>query len=276
MKKIISQVLLIISLCSFLTSCKKDKDNPPALPPEESMTIDFSNFEPGKKSAVAYSSKGIENSNWEFAALVAGYFRSVIAGTLAVPVYSFKLASGSAPVFIENKTWEWNYSASLAGITYKARLTGQVRTSDVQWKMYITGEGSGGFPEFLWFEGTSESDGTGGQWILNHSPQFKEPVLQIDWTISGNTAVIVKYTYIRDLDNNRDPDPFKTSNIEYGKQTGSLDSYYSIFYFNGLAFSEMDVEWNSTTHNGRVRCLAFFANSDWHCWNGNLVNVICP
>ena len=57
----------------------------------------------------------------------------------------------------------------MAGSTYTARLTGQIRTSDVAWKMYITKEGTGGFPEFVWFEGTSKLDGTGGQWILNQS-----------------------------------------------------------------------------------------------------------
>ncbi len=276
MKKIITPLLLMIFLSSFLTSCKKDKDNPPALPPEESMTIDFRNFESGNKSAVAYSSKGVENSNWEFAALVAGYFRTMVAGTLAVPVYSFKLASGGAPVLIEDKTWQWSYSVSLAGKTYKARLTGQIRSTDVQWKMYITGEGIGGFPEFLWFEGTSESDGSGGQWILNHSPRFNEPALQIDWTLSGNTTDVIKYTWIRSLGDDRDPDPFKTSNIEYGKLTGTFDSYYSIYFFNGLAFSEMDVEWHSSTHNGRVRSISNFGDTNWRCWNGNLVNVICP
>ncbi len=276
MKKIITPLLLILLLSSFLTSCKKDKDNPPALPPEESMTIDFSNFESGNKSAVAFSSKGVENSNWEFAALVAGYFRTMIAGTLAVPVYSFKLASGGTPVYIEDKTWQWSYSVTLTGMTYKARLTGQIRSTDVQWKMYITGEGTGGFSEFLWFEGTSASDGSGGQWILNHSPRFNEPVLQIDWTLSGNTTGVIKYTWIRNLNDNRDADPFKTSYIEYGKQTGTFDSYYSIFYFNGLAFSEMDVEWHSATHNGRVSSLSNFGDANWHCWNGNLVNVICP
>jgi len=276
MKKIITSLLLLLFLGSFLTSCKKDKNNPPALPPEESMTIDFSNFEPEKKSYNISLTKGVENSNWEFAAMVAGYFRTFIAGTLAVPVYSFKMATGETPVYIEDKTWQWSYTTSLLGKTYKARLTGQIRTNDVLWKMYITGEGTGGFTEFQWFEGTSRSDGTGGQWILNHSVQFKEPLLQIDWTTSGNAINVIKYTYVRTLNDTREADPFKTSSLEYGKKTGTFNSYYTIYYFNGLAFSEMNVEWNSSTRNGRVKSLSNFGDSNWHCWNGNLVNVICP
>ncbi|MCJ7450003.1 MAG: hypothetical protein MUO72_20205 [Bacteroidales bacterium] len=277
MKKIFALLLLTIFLSSFLTSCKKDKGNPPTLPPEESMTIDFSNFESGKKSADLISvPKGVENSNWEFAALIAGYFRTLIVGTLAVPVYSFKLAVDKVPAYLDDKTWQWSYSTSLLSVTYKARLTGQIRTTDVLWKMYITREGTGGFPEFLWFEGTSKLDGTGGQWILNHSSQYKEPVLQIDWTRSGTAIGTIRYTYVRTLNDNRVADPFKTSYIEYGKTTGTYNSSYKINYYNGLEFSEMFVEWNSTTRNGMVKCLKYFGDNNWYCWNGQLVNITCP
>lgn len=277
MKKIIALSLLALFLGSLMTSCKKDKGSPPALPPEESMTIDFSNFESGKKSGDQVSlPKGVENSNWDFAAMVAGYFRLVIIGTLAVPVYSFTLAVDQAPAYVDDKTWQWSYTATLLNVTYKARLTGQIRASDVQWKMYITREGTGGFPEFVWFEGTSLLDGTGGRWTLNHSSQFKEPLLQIDWTRTGTTVTSVKFTYVRTLNDNRVADPFKNSSIEYGRLTGTYNSYYEINYFNGLKFSAMRVEWNSTTRNGRVQCLDFFGNNNWNCWDGNLVNITCP
>jgi hypothetical protein len=277
MKRTFALFLLTILICSFLTSCKKDKGNPPTLPPEESMTIDFSNFVSGNKSADLISvPKGVENSNWEFAALIAGYFRTIIVGTLAVPVYSFKLVVDEVPAYLDDKTWQWSYSASLLNVTYKARLTGQIRTTDVLWKMYITREGAGGFAEFLWFEGTSKLDGTGGQWILNYSSQYKEPVLQIDWTKIGTAMGTIKCTYVRTLNDNRVADPFKTSYIEYGKKTGTYNSFYNIHYYNGLAFSEMFVEWNSTTRNGRVKCSDHFDDDSWYCWNGLLVNITCP
>ncbi len=45
-----------------------------------------------RHSAVAFSSKGVENSNWEFAALVAGTWNTLLVTTLAVPVAAFKLS----------------------------------------------------------------------------------------------------------------------------------------------------------------------------------------
>ncbi len=173
-------------MSGLLTGCKKDKEDPPVLPPVESIEIDFSNFEPGKKSGETVLPKGIENSNWEFAADVASIFRGLIFTTLAVPVLSFHLAANQNPEYLDNKMWQWNYETDVFTDTYKARLTGQIRADDVEWKMYITKEGgTGAFPEFLWFTGTSKLDGKSGQWKLNHSPQFKEPVLQIDWTRTG-------------------------------------------------------------------------------------------
>ena len=281
MKKYFTLVMLALFIGSLLTGCKKKPGDPPVLPPAESMAIDFSNFESGKKSADIVLPKGVENSNWEFSALVAGYWRAVAFITLAVPVYSFQKAIDQNPVYLDDHTWQWDYSASVFTITYKARLTGQIRDDDVLWKMYITKEGTGGFSDFLWFEGTSDLDGKGGTWTLNHSYAFQEPVLEILWEGNGTEVTYVKYTYVRALNDSRVADPFRNSYIEYGKlTTGAYDSYYTIHYYNGSAFSDMDVQWSSTGLNGRVSCLAFFTGDTvdptWHCWDGNYVNITCP
>ena len=104
MKKLFSLTLIFIFSASLITSCKKNKGEPPALPPKESMTIDFSNFASAKKSADLISEqKGTENSNWEFAAVAAGVWKSIINITLAVPVASFKLAVNQKPVISGRK-----------------------------------------------------------------------------------------------------------------------------------------------------------------------------
>ncbi len=280
MTKFLYLVMIAIFTLGINSGCKKNKGNPPVLPPAESMTIDFSNFVSGKKSIESFTDlKGIENSSWEFAALVAGYWRSIISVTLAVPVASFALAIQNNPVYLDTKTWQWSYNATIivnqVSVTYKARLTGQIRDTDVQWKMYISKEGTGAFPEFVWFEGTSNLDGTGGQWILNHSSQYPEPVLQIDWTKSGASIGTIKYTYVRALNNSRVADPFKDSYIEYGKTSASLNAYYNIHYYNGLSFSDVNVEWNDISHNGRVKSSVHFGNSNWYCWDSNLINITC-
>jgi hypothetical protein len=270
MKKLVTLTMLAIFISIFLTGCKKDKGNPPTLPPQESMTIDFTNFASGKSGDV-FSGKGVNDYYWAFSALVAGYFNTYITGTLAVPVAAFRLAINQTPSFVETNTWQWSYNVTIATFTYKARLVGQIRTSDVLWKMYISREGTGAYAEFVWFEGTSKIDGTGGTWTLKQSNAEQVPVLKIDWTKTGTTMGTVTYTFIKS------GDPFNSSYIAYGKQTGIYDAYYTIHYFNGSSFADVDVKWSTTGRNGTVKCLVFFGDSSDHCWDGNYVDLAtCP
>jgi len=273
MKKILSLLLLFVFMASLLTGCKKKKGDPPILPPEESFVIDFSNFQAGKSADFSAFEKGVENSNWEFAVLVSGYFRIITVSTLAVPIAAFNVAIDQTPTWLEEKTWQWSYTVTVASVTYKARLVGQIQTSSVSWKMYVTKEGTGGFAEFLWFEGTTTVDGTGnptsGSWTLNESSAVQQPLLKIDWTKTGTAMGTIKYTYLK-------TGSFKNSYIEYGKTTGTYDSFYNINYYNGTAFADMDVEWSSTASNGRVMCPLWFGDNVWHCWNSNLANIVCP
>lgn len=269
MKKLLSLGLILILTSGFFPACKKDKGNPPVLPPQESMFIDFSNFETQTKSSGQLSSlKGTENSNFDFAATVAIMWKLVINSTLAVPVAAFKAATDQTPVYVSDKNWQWSYSVLVATVAYNARLTGQIGTDKVTWKMYITKEGTGGFNDFLWFEGTSNLDGTGGQWILYESPSAATALLQIDWTKTGTSVGMVKYTFVKNT-------TFNTSYIEYGLTTNSLNAYYTIHYFNGVKFSDVNVEWNTTTHNGRVKCLDYLGTLNWYCWDANKINTVC-
>ena len=253
MKKLISLTLILILSSGVFPGCKKSKvGEPPLLPPMESMTIDFSNFATLKKSAVL---KGTENSNWEFAANAVGVWKLIITGTLAVPIASFKLAVDNDPVSLDASTWQWSYNASVASATYKVRLTGQVGANDVIWKMYITKEGTGAFSEFLWFEGTSGLNGTSGQWTLNQSPSSQGAMLRIDWTKTASSITNMKYTFIKSSD------PFNTSFIEYLLTTGDLDASYTIHYYDGAKFSDVDVKWNTQTKNGRVKSLDYVGDT---------------
>jgi hypothetical protein len=273
MKKYAILIFVTVISLSLMTSCKKDKGDPPVLPPAESMTIDFSNFESGKKGDVSISiPKGAQNSNWEFAASAALLWKAIIYTTLAVPVYSFQKVIEQKAVYIDDKTWQWSADATMLNVVYKARLTGQITASNIVWKMYITKEGTGGYTDFLWFEGTSELDGTAGQWKLYESSASPVEIVKIDWTVTGANIGTVKYTFTKT------GNTFANSYIEYGLKTSALNAYYTIHYYNTSyqQFYDLNVEWSTTLHNGRVKCLGFFGTSDWYCWDSNFLNVTCP
>jgi hypothetical protein len=272
MKRFVSLVIIVTFILTQFTGCKKDKGEPPVLPPSKSMTIDFSNFESGKKSDESISiPKGIQKGNWEFAASIALLWDAIIYTTLAVPVYSFQAAINQKATYIDDKTWQWSADATVNNKTYTARLTGQITETNVVWKMYITLAGTGGYSDFLWFEGTSELDGTAGQWKLYESQLNPVEIVTIDWTLSGTNIGSVKYTFTKA------GNPSTGSSIEYGLTTNTMNAYYKINYYNSsdTKFYGMDVEWNTTLHNGRVKCLWHFGTSDWYCWDGNYLNVTC-
>lgn len=269
MKKLLFFALILFLPTGIFPGCKKDKGNPPVLPPQESMTIDFSNFSTGKKSGdIVFGQKGIDDINFQFAALVIKAWNDRISLGLLVPVAAFKLAADQNPAYLDTKTWQWSYNVTVAGVVYKARLTGQTGATDIVWKMYITNTASGGFTDFLWFEGTSKSDGTGGQWTIYQSGTSLAVLLKIDWTKTGTSIGTVKYTYMKN------GDAFNTSTIEYGTMTGLLNAYYNVHYFNSVEFSDVNIEWSTSIHNGRVKCPQFLLG-DWYCWNASKLNDVC-
>jgi hypothetical protein len=281
MRKVLLLSLLILVGFAWNSGCRKDKGDPPVLPPAESMIINFSDFASGKKSSPDPGGiKGVENSSWEFAALVAGYWNTIIKTTLTVPFAAYTKATQTNASYVSENLWQWSFNLSITTnqttSTYKCRLTGEIRVTDVQWKMYVSGEGTNTFPEFVWLEGTSQKDASSGNWIIYHSQQFPEEVLHIDWTKSGNEISSVIYNYVRNLNNSRQSDPFKGSYITYGTTSNALDRFYDIHYFNGISFSDVRIEWNSASKEGRIRSLAYFGNNNWYCWNSNQINVVCP
>ncbi len=268
MKKSILLGIIIMFSASFLTDCKKSKGEPPVLPPYGSMIIDFSNFTSQKKSApVAPFIKGTESSTWEFAAAVSGVWNSLISTNLEVPVSSFQNTVENNPAFVSENLWQWSYDFTITGVTYKARLTGQITTTLNLWKMYITLEGTGGYSDFLWVEGTSLPDASAGQWIFNESPLAPLPMFQTDWTKSGDLITSVKYTYIKN-------DTYKDSYITSAGISGTYDSSFNIHFANGL-YSDSDIEWDSSTRNGRLKSVDYLQDENWHCWDSNKINTIC-
>jgi hypothetical protein len=282
MKKLFYLLVITALISGLFPGCEKKKDTAPSLPPVSSMSIDFSNFIPPTKGGITQGEvKAIlvsDKSNWTIASTTAGVWNLILAINLAVPVASFGVAVNKTPVYLDNKTWEWSYDFNVIGATYKARLTGQIRTTDVKWEMNISKDGIGAFDEILWYEGTSKLDGSSGQWILNHSQAFPEPMLQIDWTKAATAGIgIIKYTYIREKKDDRSVDPFKSSFIEYGLTTTPLNAFYNVHQNTGASnvFNDVNIEWNTTGHNGHIKANYYFQDSNWHCWNEVGDNVTC-
>jgi hypothetical protein len=269
MKKIIVFCLIIIISAGLFMTCKKDKGNAPVLPPFESMYIDFSNFTSLKKSfTIHQDGKGTESSTWQFAASIAGIWNDLITSSIAVPLAAYDSAAKYSAGYVSENLWQWSYDFTFDGVDYKSVLQGEVSTNSVSWKMYLTKNISGGYTDFLSLSGTSETDGSGGQWIFYQSPQSSVEIFQTDWTKSGDLVTGVKYTYLIN-------DPNKDSFINYLIDTNSdLDAGYNIHFSDGT-YSDSDIEWNTTTRHGRLKCLDYLQDENWYCWDNNKINKVC-
>jgi len=263
MKKKISVILILFLIAGNFMSCKKkNRDFPHVLP--TTMLIDFSNFViTSQSSARDFETKGGENFYWTFSADIVSPWRTLTTATLSVPIGAYRSAANQKPSNISANKWEWSYNATVGGASHRVRLTGEAQGSQMKWEMYVSRDGAGGFSEFKWLEGTSNTTGTEGKWTFYESHTQQTTVaLQVDWTKSG-AAEKIKYT-----NNNL--------HIEYGQPTGSFSFSYGVHYNNASLgrFSDVNIEWNSSNPAGRVRS-ADFLDGQWKCWNAQRIDTVC-
>ena len=262
------------------TSCENSGDigNPPDLPPYESMAMNFDGFINNKSLLTENKSLEIAtNENWFYSALVVGFWNATLFTNLAVPVAAYKTAFVHKPVSLENNKWQWQYTVEGFTSQYTARLTAELTSEDILWEMYIMKTGIEGFEEFLWFSGVSQLDARSGYWILNHSANFPENMLRINWLVENEEVGSIKYTYIRELNDDREADTFKDSYILYGLKEADLDAFYTVHAYDNSkgAFVDVDIEWSRTNYNGHVRSLSYFEDDSWHCWDGTGQDIDC-
>lgn len=272
----------IIAICIVsaiaLSSCKKESSEKISLPPKESMNLSFDKF----KTASAKS--GLTDSTmatFETAKGVVDLWTLATFFTLAVPTSAFYRSFSETPEEIADYTWQWSYSVDYIGSTFNARLVGTTDESfnDVKWEMYISKDGIGGYDEFLWFEGTSKTDNTGGTWTLYNSYEHQVPMLTLEWTATGTDETVssVKYTYVREFKDSGATDPFNGSYLTYGYQSGQYDAYFDVHYYVGFftnKFVDVNIEWNTDTYNGRIQSDYHFDSTDWQYWDSNGYNTV--
>lgn len=267
--------ILLSSLLLF--SCGKDDDTggingtAPILPPIETMIIDFGEMTKTTKST------DTPDSNWFYSATSVVIWNGIIRTAFAVPVACFEAATSQTPTQINDLTWQWEYTVNFENNTYQARLQGKFISEQIQWKMYITKTGTDTFEDFLWFEGTSIVGRRSGEWTFNHSPEFPEEMIQINWKSDGDEVGEITYTYVREKDNEGQNNKLFGSTLSYGLQNMELDAYVNIHSYNSNndAFTDLSIKWSRTNYAGRVMAEYIFDDTEWHCWDQQQNNIDC-
>ncbi|HKJ41610.1 MAG TPA: hypothetical protein VKA27_05915 [Sunxiuqinia sp.] len=278
MKIKLTQFFAIFLAALFFVSCQKENTSKaPTIPPYETMVPGFGQFATQTKS-VANQAASSSKANFLYSATSVGFWSSLIGTTFAVPIAAFKASFSQNPTKINDNTWEWTFTVDGFNGQYTARLVGEhLSANQIHWKMYISKTGTNAFSDFLWFEGTSDPNSTSGQWLLYQSPDHPDKAVQIDWEKATNDVGEIKYTYVRETDDQGNPLDPHGSYLIYGTQDSTFDTYVTTHHYSqqAQAFIDAFIEWNSTDYSGHVKSEDFFGDTDWHCWDSSGNDVDC-
>ena len=263
----ISLAFVLLGLSACQQNDSNDQNNPPEIPPQYSMSIN-SDF-PQNNTAQAAGTVTIQTTN-NFTNAAANVLvgNAILVGNLLIPVAAFLESFNHFPTLRSDNTWVWTYAVRFGGVFYTAELHAQVNGDEVDWNMYVTKPGE--YLDFNWFSGVSARDGSMGTWTLRKDPTDSKDYLDIEWTYDkpSNTGTA---TYTNVLEGSTD----KGSYISYGTTTDlTYDAFYDIYSISTDHF--VQIEWNRTSHTGRINNPDFFQNPDWHYWDENLQDIAAP
>lgn len=253
------KIYLLIVIYFFISCKKEDKEIIPAIPPVSTMSVDFS-FLSANKSGL------IELTNWQYASVSLAVWNSLLKHNCAVPIVSFEKAVEQKAVYIDNNTWEWSNTFNADSVNIKARLTGKQASDSVDWKLYIStiklNKSSG---DYLWIEGKSATDQTGGWWVIYENPSSPNPFIKIVWSKNSEES-LNRFTLIKPAD------PDYGQYLEYKTGEGLYNSRYMIKLHND---NSVNIELNTASKEGRIKSVFLFNNLLWHCWDASLSNINC-
>ena len=263
--KNLSLALIFLLGLSLMQSCKKDENpDPPApeLPAVESLIMPFTGFE--------NADTGRSFNNWFYAASNVVIWNVVLTVNLAIPTASFYESFKHPAEFQGNSTWLWAYEFTANGSTYEAELYGQLQgTTEVKWDMYIAKRG--GFSQVHWYSGVTANDRSYASWTLNHKPHNPESFIGVEYQRDNSSNLeSIRYTNII-------PGVPETGDyIEYRTDDGSTSPYNRAYDVFDISEDNMlQINWNSTTNEGRVKNPNHFNDEKWHCWNTELKDTQC-
>lgn len=264
-------LLLSVALFLVLSSCEKDSTSPEETPPKppqaDYFIMDFGVF-PDTTSPMPFnkSTNTLTYMNWGYAAINVAVWNSLITLTFIAPVTSFNTTIAEEPVQQSDGRWLWTKTFNVFGVPHTTKLYGEAVSGGVEWEMYLSKDTL--FTDFKWYTGFSNLPLTEGNWTLYKDPQNPTEFIRIDWHRNPGVGGDIKYTNI--IPN----DPENGGYIYFEKNDASpYDRFYDI-YNKGMD-NLTEIEWDSISREGRVLDAINFGDTDWHCWDMDLMDTVC-
>jgi len=258
-------ILLVISLLAFGTSCKKKEkgDERPDLPPQESLFMDFSDF--SERPDV----KGTTYNNFVYSFLNVAFWNTIGTVSLAPPAVAYVRILQQNARYLGDNSWEWVAYFTFEQTNYVGTLTTVRLNNDTYSVELVVAPEATPESGFKWVDGVVRYDLTSASYNIYQNPGSPVKALEVDWEkdYDDNTSSLT-YTYV----------------VPGEDETGSSINYsidpaltYDASYTISLSGETIEIEWDRASKAGRVRNEDYFLDSDWHCWDSNLVDLAeCP
>lgn len=268
-KQLLKTVSFLLIGVFLITSCSDDpaslnSDEPPQLPPIESMRMDFSTFDNYQQPKNSLNSA---NSNFAQAAVRAFVLKSVVDLNLAIPRALLEAASNSDAEFNEEGEWVWSYSHTAGEDNYGVRLiASRENDAETSWQFFVTNS-TLNIEDKLFFSGTTSGNGSQGTWTYyNLMSDSQEAVSNTEWTVSGEDEdeVSLRLEVVSDrFDNEGDF-------IEY-----TFDgTVKNAVYYDAGEDATTELQWNVETNEGYL-IAPNYNNGEQACWDENFEDVNC-
>lgn len=263
--QLISFFALIATLT--LSSCSDNAtsvgDKPPPVPPEQSMAMNFSDFET-QNSGKLVRTQSV--TNFVQAAVRAAVLKGIVDINLAIPRALLAAAANSEARLNEEGQWEWNYNKTEQGNAYGVRLVATGSGSGtVNWQFYVTNSALG-LTDKLFFRGTSNVSGTEGSWTYYNlqNSGSEEAVSKITWSLDGENNVDLRLEVVSQQSE------YAGDYIEY-----SFDGTAKTAVHHDASENEnITLYWNVNTHAGYLIAPNYNGGAK-ACWDGNLQDISC-
>lgn len=268
MAKLVERFLVSILILIFVSfmGCGTDDDEeesekPPQLPPDSSMTMDFSAFG-GGKAAPGLLLPGTHYIN---AATRVLLLDAAVIIALAPPAAVFKNARSVTPVPQDDGSWLWSYTSIFLGIEYEANLTGWLAGNQVAWSMRITTDSlKTPLEDFKWYEGESALDNKSGTWRFFDAANSDESnqIGTIEWSVQDVDKAEIVFS------NTNPKDPNFGDTLLYSIEgTTALISFYD-------ASEDLtgEIEWDIETIAGSIK-VPYYNNGERAYWDEEKQNV---
>jgi hypothetical protein len=268
MRKAISELLIVMLVSGLIltgfTGCgEEDKETtqPPPLPPDSSMSMDFSVFGGGKMAPGA----PVPGKNFLNAATRVLLVDAAVIITLAPSVMVFKAAKNTTPVEQEDGSWLWSYTINYLGNEFKADLTGRMQGDKTLWSMKVTCPTlKTPLNNFEWYSGECPLDNKSGKWQYYDylTPNKANVIGTIEWSVLKATESKIAFSSTNP--NSPNFGDILTYNLE--------GTTVTISYYDASENITADVTWDVVTTAGNIK-VPGYNNGERAYWDENKQDV---